>query len=105
MGKKPEKPDVKPLPSTKAETAEQRLEEIVNNKSITEYEVIFEDRSYFSFYPYEGESRIYPDGLEAVTFNGEYQEGRLHVERRRLFIRYNLEKEYEKQKLKENETK
>lgn len=103
MGKKSDKPDVKPLPPTKAETAEKRLEEIINNKSITEYEIIFEDKSYFSFNPYEGESRLYPDGLEAVTLNGEYQEGRLHVERRRLFVRYNLEKEYAKQKLKEKE--
>jgi len=97
MGKKQE---VKPLPPTKAETAEQRLEEIIHNKSITEYEVMFEDKSYYSCYPYEGESRFYPDGFEAVTFNGEYQEGRLHVERRRIFIRYDIEKDHAKQRIK-----
>ncbi len=97
MGKKQE---VKPLPPTKAETAEQRLEEIINNKSITAYEVMFENSSYHSYYPYEGESRFYPDGFEAVTFNGESQEGRLHVERRRIFVRYDIEKDYAKQIIK-----
>jgi len=102
MGKKQE---VKPLPPTKAETAEQRLEEIIKNKSIIEYEVIFENQSYYYCHPYEGESRFYPDGFEAVTFNGEHQEGRLHVERRRIFIRYDLEKDYAKQSIKSIEGK
>ncbi len=102
MGKKQE---VKPLPPTKAETAEQRLEEIINNKSIKEYDVMFEDKSYYSCYPYEGESRFYPDGFEAVTLNGEEQEGRLHVERRRLFVRYDIEKDYAKQIIKSMEGK
>lgn len=84
----------KTLPLTKAESAERRLEEIVNNKSMIKYTVVFESQSYWYYHPVGGESRLYPDGFEAVVDNNR---GILHVERRRLFVDYDLEKEYKKQ--------
>lgn len=84
----------KTLPLTKAETAERRLEEIIKNKSITKYTVVFEYESYWYYDPKDGEARLYPDGFEAIVDNNR---GILHVERRRLFVDYNLEKEYQKQ--------
>lgn len=84
----------KKLPLTKAETAEQRLEELVNNKSITfcEYPGAEKDRSWLR----DGEARVYPDGFEAVI-DGNGVQGYLRIERRNFFVCYNLDVEYEKQ--------
>jgi hypothetical protein len=83
------------LPDTKAETAEERLEELVNNKSVTRFYVIFENQGYFYYDPKDGESRLYPDGFEAVLSGSE---GLIYVDRRRTFVHYSLQKEREIQK-------
>ncbi|MDP2906716.1 MAG: hypothetical protein Q8O03_02145 [Nanoarchaeota archaeon] len=83
------------LSDTKAETAEERLEELVNNKSVTRFYVIFENQGYFYYDPKEGEARLYPDGFEAVIGGSE---GLIYVDRRRTFVHYNLQKEREIQK-------
>lgn len=86
------------LPQTKVETAEQRLEELVENKSITRYSIIFEGENYWHFYPVRGETRAYPDGFELIYKDGGKEIGMLHIGRRRAFIEYSLENEHEKQR-------
>lgn len=83
------------LPNSDAETAEQRLEELVNNRSVTRFCVVFENQGYFYYDPKDGEARLYPDGFEAVI-NGS--EGVIYVDRRRTFVDYDLRKELEIQK-------
>lgn len=88
------------LPPTDAETAEKRLEEILANKTVTTYVMIFEGESYWRYYPIRGEIRFYPDGVELIHKNDGKDRGMLHLERRRIVIDYDLEKEYELQKSK-----
>lgn len=83
------------LPDTKAETAEKRLEELVTHKSVTRFYVIFENQGYFYYDPKDGESRLYPDGFEAVISGSE---GLIYVDRRRTFVHYSLQKDREVQK-------
>lgn len=85
------------LPPTKAETAEKRLEEIIANKTVTGYAMIFEGEGYWRYYPLNGEIRFYPDGVEMVFKDGGGPTGMLHFERRRIVVNYDLEKEYELQ--------
>lgn len=85
------------LPPTKAESAEKRLEEIIENKSATKYVVIFEGENYWSYFTLDGEARVYPDGFELVYKSDSRAYGVLHIERRRAFIHYDLEKDSEKQ--------
>ncbi|MBM3200709.1 hypothetical protein FJZ53_07250 [Candidatus Woesearchaeota archaeon] len=94
MGKKEEKKEepITPLPLTKVETAEQRLEELVTNESITRYQILH-NQTWAEMYVKNGKARVYPDGFEAVIGP---QEAVLHVERRNAFIFYNLEKEHKK---------
>jgi len=96
MSKKQEQ-IILPLPKTSAETAEKRLEEIINNKSSKEFYAIFEHKEYSYFSSRDGEARLYPDGFEIVRGNTEQKEGALYVDRRRLIVYYSLDKEYEKQ--------
>jgi len=90
------------LPPTKAETAEKRLEEIVSNKTITRYVMIFEGGTYWRYNPVNGEIRLYPDGVELVYNDGK-SKGMLHFERRRIVVDYDLEKETELQNSKVKE--
>ncbi|MDP2906718.1 MAG: hypothetical protein Q8O03_02155 [Nanoarchaeota archaeon] len=85
------------LPPTKAETAEKRLEEILANKTVTRYVMIFEGENYWRYHPLNGEIRLYPDGVEMVFKDNGKPTGMLHFERRRMVIDYDLEKEYELQ--------
>lgn len=96
MGKKQE---VTSLPFTRAETAEKRLEELIANKTITKYAMIFEGENYWRYNPLNGEIRLYPDGVELIYDNGKIK-GMLHFERRRIVVDYDLEKEHELQKSK-----
>ena len=92
MGKESE---VKPLPPTKAETAEKRLEELVSNKSVSVYEYLGtkSDKALII----GGGCRVYPDGFEAVVKGDKYPVGYLHVERRNFYVCYELDTEYKKQ--------
>lgn len=83
------------LPLTKAETAEERLEELANNKSIKGCKLMFNGYSWYSFDVRDGEYRAFPDGFEALDSSG----GTLYLSRRTAFVYYDLQKEYEKQKL------
>ncbi len=88
------------LPFTKAETAEKRLEEILANKTVTKYIMIFEGEDYWRYHPVRGEVRLYPDGVEMVFKDDGNPTGMLHFERRRIIVNYDFEKEYELQKSK-----
>lgn len=103
MSKKTESQNLepKPLPFTNAETAEQRLEELVRNKSIKHFRVMSANENY-TLWPLEGECRTYPDGFEGVSYtgdsygNGSYF-GNLYLDRRRAYVTYDLEKDYKNQ--------
>lgn len=102
MSKKTEsiKPHLKPLPLTKAETAEQRLEELARNKSINHFRVMAADECW-NIRPLEGEARVYPDGFEGITYASDNEGegtyfGNLYLDRRKAYVTYNIEKEYEK---------
>ncbi len=88
------------MPFTKAETAEKRLEEILANKTVTRYVMIFEGEDYWRYHPVRGEVRLYPDGVELIYKSDGKDVGMLHFERRRIVIDYDLEKEYGLQKSK-----
>lgn len=85
---------IPPLPLTNSETAEQRLEELVNNKSVNIYKLLH-NQTWTEMYIKGGECRVFPDGFEGII---SPKEGALHIERRGAFVYYNLEKEHEKQK-------
>lgn len=89
------------LPNTKAETAEKRLEELIANKSITRYVMIFEGEHYWYYHPVDGQIKLYPDGVELIYKEGGGHKGMLHLERRRIVVDYNLDKEYGMQKKEE----
>lgn len=84
-----------PIPHSNAETAEKRLEELVNNKSVKVYEYLGTKSD--KVWVEEGECRVYPDGFEAVVEGDKDPVGYLHVERRNFYVCYNLNMEYEKQ--------
>lgn len=88
------------LPLTNAETAEKRLEEIIANRTVTRYVMIFEGENYWRYYPVDGKVRLYPDGVELIWKDGGEAKGMLHFERRRIVVDYDLEKEHELQKSK-----
>lgn len=92
MGKESE---VKRLPLTKAETAEKRLEELVDNKSITIYEYLGTKSD--KVWVEDGECRVYPDGFEAVVEGDKGPVGYLHAERRNFYVCYDIGIEYKKQ--------
>lgn len=83
------------LPPTKAESAEDRLEELVKNESITHYRIIHNE-TWAEMYVKDGKTRLYHDGFEAVI---NYNEGMLHIERRNALVNYDIKKEYEKQNI------
>lgn len=91
------------LPQTKAETVERRLEELINNKTVTKYFMIFEEERYWNYTPADGEIRLYPGGVEMVFKEGKHFTGMLHFERRKIVVYYDLEKEQELQKSKVRE--
>lgn len=100
MGKKESQtPEIKPLPFTNAETAEQRLEELARNKSIRNFRVMGSNENH-NLWPLEGECRVFPDGFEGVMGNmtdkDEYL-GDLYLDRRKVYVVYYWKKEYEKQ--------
>lgn len=97
MGKKED--IIMPLPLTKAETAEQRLEELANNESVTSYSLV-RKQSWNELYVKGGKCRVYPDGFEGVIGP---EDAVLHIDRRKVFVYYSLEKEYEKQNGVKNE--
>ncbi len=83
------------IPHSNAESAEKRLEELVNNKSVSVYEYLGtkSDKAWVE----DGECRVYPDGFEAVVNGDKCPVGYLHVERRNFYVCYNLGTEYKKQ--------
>ena len=89
MGKKEE--PIVPLPWTKAETADQRLEELVRNESVTRYRILH-NHNWNEMSVKDGKCRVYPDGFEAVI---SQKEAVLHVERRNAFVFYDVEKQRE----------
>jgi len=85
------------VPNTNAETAEKRLEELINHKVVTTFEYCDTDKGWVK----EGECRAYPDGFEAVIEQNCKAFGYLRVERRNFYVCYDLEMEHEKQNVKE----
>jgi len=88
----------KTLPPTKAESAEERLEEIVNNKSALRYRLFLERDDSYSIYIMGGECRTYPDGFEAL--DAEEDAGILYVQRRNAAVYYDFKKDSEAQEKK-----
>ncbi len=80
------------LPPTDAETAEERLEELVTHKTVKLYRISHQDCNIWVEY---FDCRLYPDGFEAVINSNE---GLIYVDRRRTFVHYNLQKDREIQK-------
>jgi len=91
------------LPFTNAETAEQRLEELVRNKSINRFKVLSGTENY-DLWLLSGECRAYPDGFEGVSYvgngvgKGTYY-GNLYLDRKKAYVVYDLEKDYKQQLL------
>lgn len=83
------------LPNSSAENAEQRLEELVEHKVITRYEYCSTDRGWIK----DGECKFYPDGFEAILEDNGHFFGYLRIERRNLYLCYDIKKEYELQNL------
>ena len=91
------------LPLTKAESAEKRLEELIANKTVLKYVMIFEGETYWRYFPQKGQIRLYPDGVEMIfKDDGEYL-GMVYSERRRAIMNYDLEKDQEMQESKMRE--
>lgn len=91
------------LPKTKVTSAEERLEELVSNRSVRLCYLSFNNSYYYININYN-ECRLYPDGIEAVVPSSDKKtpwEGLLYVPRRNAFVYYGLEKEQEKQLQKE----
>lgn len=85
MGKK------QTLPPTKAESAEKRLEELIDKGLVVAYYTKFS-----SFEIEEHKCRTYPDGFEAITRYKNYGvKGVLHAANRNAVVYYDIEKEYE----------
>jgi hypothetical protein len=79
------------LPPTKAETAEERLEELISKELVVCYNTKLD---YFEIE--ESKCRCYPDGFEAVMgFKNYGTKGVLHLVHRNALVYYNLAKEYE----------
>lgn len=79
------------LPMTKAETAEERLEELINKKLVVAYHTRFS-----SFEIEESQCRCYPDGFEAISrFKNYSVKGVLHLGHRNAIVFYNLKEENE----------
>ncbi|MDP2906715.1 MAG: hypothetical protein Q8O03_02140 [Nanoarchaeota archaeon] len=88
----------KTLPPTKAESAEERLEELVKNKSAFRYRLFLERDDSYSIYIMDGECRAYPDGFEAL--DSEEGAGILYVQRRNATVYYDFRKDSEAQEKK-----
>ncbi len=81
------------LPSTKAESAEERLEEIVKSKSALKYRLLLTITDYYSIFIDNGECRAYSDGFEAL--DSERGEGALYLQRRNAIMYYDFRKDSE----------
>ncbi len=91
------------LPKTKVDSAEERLEELVNNNSVRLCYLSFNNSYYYININYN-DCRLYPDGIETVIPSSDKKtpwEGLLYVPRRTAFVYYSLEIEQEKQLKKE----
>lgn len=85
--------EVKPLPMTKAETAEKRLEELIRKKLVKAY---YTHPNYFSIK--DSECRTYPDGFEAILKDQHYGvKGMLHLCCKNSVVIYNVKKEQEEE--------
>ncbi len=84
------------LPLTKAETAEERLEELVKNKTLIRCFLITENKDR-EIYIEEGEFRSYSDGFEAVGAYTGYTTGLLYLRGKNMVFYYDYKKDNEKQ--------
>lgn len=90
------------LPPTKAGSAEERLEELVKNKTLLRCFLITENKDHEIFIE-EGEFRAYSDGFEAVGAYTGYTTGILYLRGKNMVFYYDYKKDNEKQSpLKEN---
>lgn len=100
MGEK----ELKPLPLTKAKSAEERLEELINHNSIIK--CIFLPGAGFWADVGNSEFRKYPEGFEVLAKNTPKTittKGLLYVERRSVCFLYNLGVEKKKQDVQKGE--
>lgn len=83
----------KTLPSTKAESAEERLEEIIKSKSVLRYKLLMNLHDPYSIYVLDSECRNYPDGFEAL--DSDKGAGMLYIQRRNAVVYYDFRKDSE----------
>lgn len=86
------------LPHTKAGSAEERLEELVKNKTLLRCRLLTNNKDY-SLCIINGEFRFYPDGFETIEPD-DSQQGGLYLARRNILVFYDSKKEWEKQNYK-----
>lgn len=92
------------LSPTKAETAEKRLEELINHNSILK--CVFLAGTKFYANVDDSEFRKYPDGFEVIAISTPETittKGLLYVEKINVCFMYNLDAEHEKQDIQRGE--
>lgn len=72
---------------TKATSAEERLEELVKNKTLLKCRLLTNVKDY-SLYITNGEFRLYPDGFETIGSEGEGAGGVLYSRSKNMLFFY-----------------
>lgn len=86
------------LPSTKAGSAEERLEELVKNKTLIKCRLIKNDKDHVISIE-NGEFRPYPDGFETIGVDTRFIDGILYSRDKNMIFYYSYKKDNEIQKL------
>lgn len=81
------------LPFTKAETVEERLEELIKNRTLFKCELIRDTKNY-KIDLERGQFRSYPDGFEAIGLpEGAWTSGMLYSKEKNMFFYYDYKED------------
>ena len=86
------------LPPTKSESADERLEELVKNKTLLKCKLLTDDKDHM-LYIENGEFRSYPDGFEIIGAENDYKTGILYSKTKNIYFCYDYKKDNEIQNL------
>lgn len=87
------------LPQTKVSSVEERLEELIKNKTLSKCEIIRDNKNYKLFFE-EGQFRSFPDGFEAIgSPEGGFTSGMLYSREKSMIFFYDYKKDNELQNL------